>query len=723
VTDVQLQLLGPVELVVGGRAVPLGGARQRALVALLALHRDRSLPTGTIVDQVWGSEAPRTVVKSMSTLLSRVRPLLEPHGIEILHAAAGYHLRAPVDTVDLHRFRDAVNRSRLAELNGDQAEAIRELHEALELWRGTPLVGLDGSFVGPAQAGLLLERESATARLATLLQQAGDSEGAIALLQRLAEQTPLREDRHAELMRALTAAGRSADAVAVYDELHDRLVDQIGLDPGELVEAARREAAGRVGSGALIGRAKELEFLEDGVRQALQREMSVVMVSGEPGAGKTKLVQAFVDRVAGRGFVTLIGCCEPTATIPLHPLMQVFEQVTERGLIDAADYPALRLLLAESAADPAGEVGDLRRRLLLNEVASIVLVVGAQGPLIVVLEDFHNADPMTLAGVEATAYDGIELPALLVLTARESELLRQGPSELALAEVATRGNLRHLELPPLTRDDIHELVARTAPAVAADPALLATVHEGAGGNPLYAELLARHLADHAGDPGPLPADIVELVRERLLSVPERGRELLEAASVLGQEFTLDEAGALLGDDQRVRQLRVWEARRSGVLEPVPGSGRHRFVHGIVQRVAYELPTAEHRAELHLAASRTRGHSSVGDLEVLHHLVNARPLVTDEEVADRILDAARRTIDHGAYGSAVRIVDQAAGLRLDPARQAEVRVLSGVARVSDGNAEAVPALDAAIAEAKAAERWDLAAEGLLARTRVGRFVTR
>ncbi|MDQ2649177.1 MAG: DUF2791 family P-loop domain-containing protein [Actinomycetota bacterium] len=724
-TDVALRLLGQVELVVDGTAVPLGGVRQRAIVALLALHRDRAVATNAIVDQVWGNDAPRTVLKSLSTMLSRVRPVLEPHGIEILNSGAGYQLHAPEGCVDLHAFRDAVSRARVAELGDDRATAIAELQAALACWvRPVPLVDIDGPFVEPTQAALAIERDAVTSDLARLHRLAGDPTRAVHLLRHLAEQAPTREDRQVELMRALTAVGRVDEAIAVYDETARRLADEVGIEPGAILRAARRDAVTPAAAHhvPIVGRERELEALEASLRAALQRDTRVVAITGEPGAGKSHLVEAFVGRVTERGFLAFVCRCEPTGTVPLHSLLQIFKQTTNRGMLDERDYPNLRDLLEHREADPAGDSGDLRRRLLLQEIMEIVLVLAAQGPLIVVIEDFHNADPMTLSVIEATSYEGIELPSILVLTARESELLRGGPAELALAEVAARGRVERIELEPLDREAIATLVKHEQPDVASDPVRMEIVHEGAGGNPLYARLLAGHLADHDDPEAPLPADVVALVRQRVLDVPERGRELLIAASVLGRDFTLNEAAALLDDDERLRQLRTFEARRSGLLEVVEGGARHRFTHGIVQRVTYELADPEHRAALHLGAARVRQDTSIGDLETVHHLLNARPLVSDHEVVERILDAARRTIGHGVNASAVKLLGALADLELQPLQQATALVLRGVALVADGAVAAAAELDRGIAEAQVLGAWEVVAEGLLARARVGRLPT-
>lgn len=720
---VRLQLLGPVQLVVGDRAIALGGARQAALVAFLALQH-RPVPTATIVDQVWGSEAPRTVVKSMSTLLSRVRPLLEAHGVRIVLAPAGYQLEAPPGTVDAHAFRDAVGRSRIAELGGDLPTAIEELTDALDCWNGPALAGLDAPFADTARSSLTLEREAAIVHLAAMHQQRGEHDAAVGLLRPLAERAPLREDRQVALMQALTRAGRPDEAVAVYDAAHERLVEELGLEPGPLLEEALQDAVRPTVSADIVGRGKELESLDDAVKAAMRREMRIVVITGEPGAGKSHLVRTFADRIAGRGFHVLVGRCEPTATVPFHALLQILGQILELGLLspDPDVYPTLWTLLEADGGNAAGDAGDLRRRLILKEITEAVDYLAAQGPLIVVIEDFHHADPMTLAVVENTSYSGVELPATLVLTARESELLRGGAVELALAEVAAHSNVHRLELAPLSDDEITELVAREHPGVAADPAHLALILEGCGGNPLYALLVARHLADHEGDDSSLPGTIVDLLEDRVLAVPERGRQLLLAASVLGLEFGVDDAAALLGDDQRLRQLRTFEARRSGLLHLSADGQRLRFTHGIVQRVAYGLTTPAQRAELHLAASRLRRVGAVGDLEVVHHLVNARPLVSDVEVADHILAAARRTIDHGAYGSAVRLLAAGEQLQVDPARRAEASILRTVAEVAEGHRTPVADLDAAIDAAEAAGRWDLVADGLVARARMGRVAS-
>ena len=229
-----LCLLGPLELVAGDATIHLGGRRQRAILALLALHEGAVVGADTLIDRVWGDDAPASVAKSLTTQLARLRRILEPWGWVLHHTGGGYQLRVGASSLDVREFETRVDGARHAAALDRPEVATGLLERALLLWRGHPLADLaDAPFV--ADAALRLEEEKGEAEdlLTTVLERSGALNRLITLLDRLVDETPFREDRWARLVRALGRAGRRADALQTYERVCRLLADELGVQPGD----------------------------------------------------------------------------------------------------------------------------------------------------------------------------------------------------------------------------------------------------------------------------------------------------------------------------------------------------------------------------------------------------------------------------------------------------------------------------------------------------------
>lgn len=215
----EFRLLGPVEVVDGGRALPVGGPKPRTLLAVLALSAGRTVPVDSLIDAVWGEDPPDTARAALHTYVSSIRRSLKVDVIS--RDAGGYRLDG---TTDHKKFIDLVARARV-----DQDPAL--YREALGLWRGEPLGGAQGTWADNERARLGELRYAAIEERVEAELQRGDGTD-IAELTSLVAGQPLRERLRAQLMRALHQAGRQADALAVYQEGRTVLDEELGLEPG-----------------------------------------------------------------------------------------------------------------------------------------------------------------------------------------------------------------------------------------------------------------------------------------------------------------------------------------------------------------------------------------------------------------------------------------------------------------------------------------------------------
>ncbi|MET8554679.1 BTAD domain-containing putative transcriptional regulator [Streptomyces sp. NPDC004959] len=296
-----------------GSAVPLGGARLRALLTVLAVRAGRSVSATVLADEVWGADPPAEPQAALQALVGRLRRALGPGAI--VSEPAGYRLDVPPDAVDLHRFGRLADEGRAALDAGEPARAAGLLDEALALWAEPPLADLPRA---EAEARHWAERlrTARTARWAAAL-DLGQAEEALPPLTALCRAHPLDEPLHLLRLRALRDTGRPAEALAAYATLARTLADRLGTDPGpalralhaDLLGAGERPAPGpapeparprRTGNlparlTSFVGRDTDIETLCADLAGS-----RLVTLLGPGGSGKTRLSQEAAEALADR---------------------------------------------------------------------------------------------------------------------------------------------------------------------------------------------------------------------------------------------------------------------------------------------------------------------------------------------------------------------------------------------------------------------------------------
>ncbi|MDQ3875236.1 MAG: AfsR/SARP family transcriptional regulator, partial [Actinomycetota bacterium] len=230
----EFRILGPLEVHAGGRTVPLGGGKQRAVLAILLLHANQPVSTNRLIDELWGDEPPDTAAKAVQVYVSQLRKVLQPPGSPevLLTRPSGYQLQLEPDELDLHRFERLTAGARRALANGHAARASGMLREALALWRGPaladfalePLAQVESARLEELRLAALEDRIDADLAL-------GRHADLVAELEALVSQYPFRERLRGQLMLALYGSGRQAEALDVYQKTRRVLVDELGIDP------------------------------------------------------------------------------------------------------------------------------------------------------------------------------------------------------------------------------------------------------------------------------------------------------------------------------------------------------------------------------------------------------------------------------------------------------------------------------------------------------------
>ncbi|WP_214416036.1 AfsR/SARP family transcriptional regulator [Sphaerisporangium fuscum] len=388
--QLDFSVLGPLSVTRDGQALDLGGARVKALVATLLIAQGKVVTVDRIVEAVWGDEAPGSVMSSLYSYITKLRKVLEPHrparastGI-LDRQGPGYVLRVRPESVDAERFAALAERgSRL--LEEDPAAAAADLSAALGLWRGPAYVDLGDTDVATAEiarlenARLAARQDHAAARLGL-----GEAVAAVGQLESLVREHPLAERSWELLALALYRAGRQGDALAALRTARERLIDELGVDPGPSLRAMesavlqqdpalewkpRQESAKLTEAPAqpepsrpqlptpltpLIGRDAAI-----GTVKQLLAAHRLVTITGPGGSGKTRTaLEVARDHLGQAGSE--------------GPWLALLADITDEALLSTAIGTAIGTSLAKDAGELATSIGERRMLLVLDNCEHLV---------------------------------------------------------------------------------------------------------------------------------------------------------------------------------------------------------------------------------------------------------------------------------------------------------------------------------------------------------------
>jgi DNA-binding SARP family transcriptional activator len=229
---VEFRILGPLEVVEQGRVLPLGGARQRTLLALLLTRANEVVSADRLIDELWGAEPPRTAANALQYHVSQLRKALAPHDA-IATQEPGYVIRVGPDELDLLRFEALVEEAQQAAPD----VAAQRLRDALDLWRGPALADLANESFAQIEIPRLEElRLEALERRFDADLALGRYAELVGEVRALVREHPLRERLRAVLMHALYGSDRQAEALETYRETRQLLVDELGIEPSPALQ-------------------------------------------------------------------------------------------------------------------------------------------------------------------------------------------------------------------------------------------------------------------------------------------------------------------------------------------------------------------------------------------------------------------------------------------------------------------------------------------------------
>jgi DNA-binding SARP family transcriptional activator len=233
--DVEISILGAVEMRVNSRRINLGTPKQRCLFVALTVNPGRPVTIETIASRLWGAQLPGDVNNNIYTYVARLRRLLrqESTGVPLLACGAeSYVLEIEPQCVDLWQVRALVERADMAVTAGRDDEGFLLYRDALRLWRAEPLCGLRGAWVERTRTALKHEQLAVLIRYSTVGLRLGRHEQLIGELAAVLSENPLDEALASQLMLSLYRSDQRADALAVFHRIRAGLENEIGLDPG-----------------------------------------------------------------------------------------------------------------------------------------------------------------------------------------------------------------------------------------------------------------------------------------------------------------------------------------------------------------------------------------------------------------------------------------------------------------------------------------------------------
>jgi DNA-binding SARP family transcriptional activator/tetratricopeptide (TPR) repeat protein len=650
----------------GGQPLQLKGLRQRAVLAALLIEAGRPVSADELADLVWDGEPPRQAAGTLHAYLSRLRRILEPdrdgrdHPWQLLRkVGSGYQLTVDPAQVDAYRFESLCRRTSADAADGpDPVEQVALLDEALALWQGEPYSDFRYfHFTRPEVSRLEELRGWAVEQRAECMLSVGRHLEVASELAGRVRQDPYRERLRVLQMLALYRAGRQADALACYQEGRNLLVEELGLEPGTELRTLERaiiaqdpaldfpttvtaraqtlpapgpaqpRAEGQPGPHPhgrppMFGRDGELASAVAFVEGVLAGSGGLLLVAGEAGIGKTRLVEELARWAETHGIEVHWGHCPEMEGAPSF---WMWMQVLRSAVADKTLIPESLRMLASTESVELGPPGDEVGRFELYESVKQLLETEAQRrPLLVVLEDLHWADIASLRLLRYVCAGDQRFGRVAIVATTREEVAPPALADLG-ADVARSRAMARLRLDHLDRtaaaELVYALVGEEVPARLLDGLL-----ERTAGNPFYIFEFVR--LGGAGATG-VPQGVRDVIRRRFDRLSPGTQSMLRVAAccIYGIDVTL--LADVLDSSPEEMLDQAEEALAARVLREDPEQpGSFAFAHPLVRDAITADTSQARQAFIHRDLARAIEERASGRLDdrrvaaLAHHYAQA-----------------------------------------------------------------------------------------------------
>ncbi|WP_329086500.1 MULTISPECIES: AAA family ATPase [unclassified Streptosporangium] len=621
--DSEIELLGPIAVRYDGTVHHLQSAQARVAFARLVLAGPEGVTRDELADVIWPGSLPPTWASALRTLVSRLRafvgalqvepanPLVKRGGRYVLALGEG----VLVDMEDATRSVAAAHEALNA---GDVAAADRLATRAADRLRFPFLSEHEGGWVAE-------RREHLTEYLVTALEIAsraamwsGDHARAALLAEEATARAPERESAHRCLMAVREAMGNRGEALRAYQRLRRYLAEELGVDPSPETESAYLALLGPSSVSAapsggpavgrrpvpFVGRHHEMATVAGAWARAVRGRRQFVLVTGESGIGKTRLLRETGAMMAARGGLLLVGRCDEGAMVPYQPIVEALDGYVAASPDDPLDAvsPAargpLRLLLPSLGGPcPPGELPE--QPILFSALTQLLLVAASEQPCAVLIDDAHWADPQTVALLRHLLRTTADARLCVVVAARNDlpasarRRVWAGLDE-AMLPVEHAGDGTEVALGGLDLDSTRALVHKLgtgAVAAATDAGPVRRAYARSGGNPF---MLLEMLRYQAGLDAVPPA-VARLVAAKQAVIGQDATRLLQVAAVTGASVAFDAVAGAAGLDALAALDALEALLEVGILAEVTAAGSqypdrpaiYEFRHDVVRQAVYE----------------------------------------------------------------------------------------------------------------------------------------
>ena len=605
----EVRLLGGVEIILDGRRLrAFNSLRLQRFLALIALRRDLQ-QRSRLAFELWPDSDERQARTNLRKLLHDFRHSLPDTGefVEIDNEIVRWIPTGPAD-VDVLRFRDAL--------------AAGDLELAARFYAGDLLPACYDDWVLDERAKLRADAYGAFVRLTEEAAGRNDHTTTIRYAQRIIDLEPTDEAAVRIQMKAHLALGSRAAALRAYHRFAEVLERELAVAPGEAIGAMyqqlragtldHNETQGEVdlvpvAESPFVGRDLELNQLNEAWDTARKRGAHLVLVTGEPGIGKTRLAQELGRRVRAEGHVVASArAYEAAGRLPWGPVVDLLRSNALRSHIDTLDTiwrTELARLLPElhDAPQSSGRSrsGDLAQRQRLFDAVSRAIVV-ADRPRLLIIDDLQWCDAETIELIGFVVRSAQTAPVLFIGTVRSEELPEHHPLGRLVDALSHDRAVTTVPLDPLDKATTARLAARIRPSDTSDPELAARLWCETEGNPLFVIEVLRAGISPDRSQAVLTPTMRAVLRGRLSQLPDGARRLTEVAAVIGRPFSVGLMVSATGIREHELVDHVDELWRRRIIRDQGLT--YDFSHDKLRAVALEMVTPARRRQLHRAVA-------------------------------------------------------------------------------------------------------------------------
>src|SRR6266480_3572801 len=698
----RLFTLGPPQLLTAsGEQVRFRTRKHFALLARLALEAGHRFTRDYLMDLLWPDTPARLGRHSLAQGISVLKAKLGRDTVQIQKATVA--LAEGAIDVDAHHLDDSQAEIQGRFLDGFEVPRARPFEDWKDQWAAKLQPRLRDCLVKHMDSGRRIGDYAAVERHAQVL----------------FDLDPLLEDAVRGLMEARAWVGDRTDALKIFGRYEERLAQELGAKPSvdlvrmaDLLREGKRSPTRlpapdealtmqrRFEPEMLIGREREFSVLRDAWLEVRQRQPRVVVITGDPGLGKTTLTNTFAASCQMEGAVVARAqAYDAERDLPFAVLAELVKQLVQQRAIGGADPEALGELTricsevaqiypgVPKPLDWSPEVVPLR---LADAFLKTVTAAAEESPVVVVVDDLHGADNATVGILHVLARKLSGARVLLVLTARPGEL-RVTVAAAALASDQSIPALRQLELEPLGPTESRRIVMELTRAASRSAMPIDRILKASSGNPLAIELLTREWLAHGErsllreldaldtDPAPtmgIPRAIADVFKRNVSRIDSRARAALNLAAILGRRLSEFGLYQLVGLSAGRATEALTSLRDEGFLRD--SGGDLEFRNELLRAQAYYLLPSRLRQQYHkqvaewLAAVPGPAEWAL-QLEIAGHFARAQDI---EKATQYALEGAELALSFGAAHEVERTIRSILNFKQDRETDVKLRLLLG-----------------------------------------------